>query len=121
MKPKKYEYTIREIDHGDNVKSFVMDLPKEHDVVAIFLNTEVPNFGSWFLEEIDMVLSGKARRRVISGNVCVLDIRKRNTTIDCEFANFGDGDSCKIKTEKLKELILLWFEKAGTFKLKYEQ
>lgn len=113
----KYAYKLREV--GNDTKCLVMDLPKEIGVVTDFLFSDVQgSSGEFFLNEIDPVLSGKEKRRIVSGNVCVLEIRKRKTKIDCEFANFGKGASCKIETKELKELLLLWVEKNREFKQK---
>lgn len=111
----KYEYTFRELDLGNSIKSLLINLPEEINVVMDFLTSDVSCINTFFLESIDLVLSGSEKTRTVSGNACVLEIGKDRTTVSCEFANFGEGDSCEIETDELRELILIWQEALRKF------
>lgn len=115
----KYEYTFREVNLRNNTKCLAIDLPKEITVVIDFLLSDVSYIDTFFLKSIDSVLSGKKKLLQVSGNACVLVIKKDWTTVSCEFANFGEGDSCEIETDELRELILIWQEEQRKFRLKY--
>lgn len=113
--PMIYEYHPKEGELLDNYKFSTIESPEEIEAISIFLGSEMQNFGDWFLEEVESVLSGKERHRRVSGNCCVLDIKKRKTKVTYLYANDGnDEESCKIETVGLKELMLLWLEEESS-------
>lgn len=79
----KYEYTFRELDFGNNIKRLLINLPEEINVVEDFLTSDVSCINTFFLESIDLVLSGREKTQTVSGNACVLEIGKDRTTVSC--------------------------------------
>lgn len=114
----KYEYTFREVNLRNNTKCLVIDLPKEIYPVAVFLYSEMHNFGDFFFEAVDSVLTGKKKYRGAAGNCCELEIRKDKTKVTFLYGVHGE-EVCEIETTELKELMLIWFEEEQKFKLKY--
>ena len=117
----KYDYKFRIIDLGQSKKDLVIVLPKEIEVVASFLNTEVQGSYSedWYLEAIDRVLSGDEEYWRVSGDLCILEISRDSTKVIDSCANYGVGNCCEIETDELKALIILWAKELKSFMMQH--
>lgn len=103
----KYSYEIKITQHG-KFKSMSFLLPKEIRLVGTFLFSDVQSQGSWFIKQIDQVLSGKLKQNECHGNVCGLEINRDRTKVVNNLADDGEGDWCVIETNELKDLIKIW-------------
>jgi hypothetical protein len=116
----KYPFKPEVINNQD----FVFRLPKEIEMVEVFLICDVEDrefCGAFFLEAIDKVLSGKEQFLVVGGNVCALEIRADFTRVIDTLADDGIGDACEIETVELKKLIEVWLDHKEKFRKESSQ
>lgn len=92
---------------SDEWKELVLDIEgKEYEILQMFMNTDVIQFGEWIICEFDNVLSGKYEHKKISGNLCSVEITPVKTKIENLFSE--DDSNFEINTEDLAKMIYDW-------------
>ena len=87
-----FEHSFRVVKVG-TFEQLVMDFKDEkYEILSIFLESEVSNFGDWIKDTIDKVLSGESNNQKIAGNCC------------------------ELSTVELRDIINYWCEKVDEFK-----
>jgi len=101
----KYEVEIYEDQQG----SLLIDVPDEIFLVADLILSDIQEVKSGRrLKLINNVLSNQSSYEEISGNACVMEVKKDATKIVFKFAEEGEEDHCFIETEELRNIFLLW-------------
>ncbi|MBQ5426362.1 MAG: hypothetical protein IIU31_04235 [Pseudobutyrivibrio sp.] len=111
-----FEHSFRVVKVG-TFEQLVMDFKDEkYEILSIFLESEVSNFGDWIKDTIDKVLSGESNNQKIAGNCCELEINRDTTKIFDSLAEDGMGNWCELSTVELRDIINYWCEKVDEFK-----
>lgn len=109
-------YDIREVivKNGPHERSvWVIDFEDPSmDIIGEFLMTDASMMDYQVLDELNDVLSGTKSDSKFNGNRCILHINGQQTKIEDLFVGLFDDfhtfESCKINTEELRDLIVLW-------------
>ncbi|PHU34278.1 hypothetical protein [Pseudobutyrivibrio ruminis] len=113
-----FEHSFRVVKTG-TFEELVMDFKdNKYELLSVFLESEVSNFGDWIKDTIEKVLSGEEEKQIIGGNCCVLEINRDTTKIYDSLAEDGMGNWCELSTRELRDLIDYWCEKEREFKRK---
>ena len=107
------EFKIITLNNGKKVLTIVFP-DKKYALLSTFFFVEIGSFGDWIRNNIQEIVQGKAEKRNISGNVCELDIKKRDTTIYDMLAEDGRGVWCSVPTQELLSMIDEWHERRAT-------
>ena len=109
------EHSFRVVKTG-TFEELVMDFKDDtYELLSIFLESEVSNFGDWIKDTIEKVLSGEEEKQCIAGNCCELEIRRDTTKIFDSLAEDGMGNWCELNTKELKDIIDYWCKKVQEF------
>lgn len=102
----KYTYRIEKVKTNWGTEILTMNLPDEVSAAASFITNITEDFGEWYLEGFNLVLSGKEEYQERDGEFLGSQIKKDFTKIYDMFE--GTHESCEIETIELKELIEIW-------------
>ena len=108
----KIDYTT--LEDGTKTLNFVFD--EGPNVFTTFFASDVEEFPSIILEQIDQVFSKKKKHVECSGNDCYWDIGPKETLIVDNFAPEGTPNEITIDTLELRRLINEWIEAKAKFK-----
>ena len=108
----KIDYTT--LEDGTKTLNFVFD--EGPNVFTTFFASDVEEFPSIILEQIDQVLSKKKKHFECSGNDCCWDIGPKETLIVDNVAPEGTPNEITVDTLELRRLINEWIEAKAKFK-----
>lgn len=111
----KYNYNIRVLEVRGK-KKLRVDLPKDKELVYVFLAYDVQSHAQPVNEILGKVISGNSKYERWNGNICGLEITKEVTKVYDNLAADGVGNSCEIETNELRELIDIWIYEQKKFK-----
>ncbi|MGE7875244.1 hypothetical protein [Bacillus paramycoides] len=101
----KYIYKVIKNKDLDSLK---IELPKELEIVAIFLENDIQGIPvKWWLQKIDEVLNNLKEYNEFQGNLCAVQVKKEETLL-VDLYSIHDPNICKIKTTELRNLIEVW-------------
>lgn len=112
----KYTFEFNEISFDNGQKDLVINLPKEVELVATFLMSDIQGYPLYIIEALENVLNEKNEYEELNGNVCGVEIRKEKTIVYDNLADDGMGNWCEIETEELRELVDIWINKLKEFR-----
>lgn len=71
----KYDYKITKYEDVDSLK---IELPKEIEIVATFLEDDIQGIPiKWWLQQIDEVLNNIKEYNEFQGNLCAVQVKKK--------------------------------------------
>jgi hypothetical protein len=104
----KYNFSIEIIKTSYGNEILVMKLPDELSTVASYISNISKDYGDWFLEGFELVLSGREKYQERDGEFLGSRIEKDFTYIYDMFG--GEFEKCTIETIELKRLIEAWLD-----------
>ena len=81
---------------------------KKYALLSTFFFVEIGSFEDRIRENIQEVVQGRAEKRNISGNICEMVIKKKDTAIYDMLAEDGRGAWCSVPTQELLSMIDEW-------------
>ncbi|MEI5893502.1 hypothetical protein DXB51_13660 [Bacillus cereus] len=109
----KYDYKITKYEDVDSLK---IELPKEIEIVATFLEDDIQGIPiKWWLQQIDEVLNNIKEYNEFQGNLCAVQVKKEETLLVDLYSNH-DPNICKIETTELRDLIEIWGQAQKMYK-----
>lgn len=108
-----YKYTIERISSNWGTDLLVMKLSPEISAVASFITGITEDLGEWYLEGLELVLSGKEDYQERDGEFLGSQIKKDYTKVYDMFG--GNNEFCEIETIELKRLIEVWLAELKKF------
>ncbi|MEH7450778.1 hypothetical protein, partial [Bacillus toyonensis] len=101
----KYDYKITKYEDVDSLK---IELPKEIEIVATFLEDDIQGIPiKWWLQQIDEVLNNIKEYNEFQGNLCAVQVKKEETLLVDLYSNH-DPKICKIESTELRDLSEIW-------------
>lgn len=101
------EYKIITLDNGKKVLTIVFP-DKKYALLSTFFFVEIGSFEDRIRDNIQEVVQGRAEKRNISGNICEMVIKKKDTAIYDMLAEDGRGAWCSVPTQELLSMIDEW-------------
>lgn len=102
----KYKFSIEETNN--RYKKII--LPEELKLIE-YVFEDMESFAEpIFLRFIEKVINKDSSYEQISGNICNLEINRDFTTVSAEFVPSEMSNECKIETNELLSLILVWVD-----------